>query len=64
LNLVAGVAMNTKINNKMDMRIYTGSGHWSVISYVQCELVSTLLISMSSIEELITGEGLQAREYL
>jgi hypothetical protein len=56
--------MNTKINNKMDMRIYTGSGHWSVISYVQCELVSTLLISMSSIEELITGEGLQAREYL
>jgi hypothetical protein len=27
MNLVAGVAMNTKINNKMDMRIYTGSGH-------------------------------------
>jgi hypothetical protein len=37
LNLEAGVVMNTKINNKMDIRIYNGSGLWSVIPYVQRE---------------------------
>jgi hypothetical protein len=50
--------MDTKISNKIDMMIYTASSHWSVIPYVQFEWVSALLISVSSIEELITrGEG-------
>jgi hypothetical protein len=28
--------MNTKTNNRMDMRIYIGSGCQSVIPYIQC----------------------------
>jgi hypothetical protein len=36
------------MNIKMDKMIYTGSGHRSIILYLQCECVSTLLILVSS----------------
>jgi hypothetical protein len=49
------------MNTKMNMEIYTGSGHQSIILYVQCGWVSTLLILVSSIEELVMG-GLQVWE--
>jgi hypothetical protein len=42
-------------NTKMNTEIYTGLGHRSIISYVQCGWISTLLILVSSIEEFVTG---------
>jgi hypothetical protein len=41
----------------MNTKIHTGSGHQSVIPYVQYVPVSALLILVNSIEELITGGG-------
>jgi hypothetical protein len=40
----------------MDMRIYTSSGHRSIILYVQCGSVFPLLNFEGSSMELITGE--------
>jgi hypothetical protein len=40
----------------MNTKIYTDSSHRSVIPYVQCGWVPALLILVSSIEELLTGD--------
>jgi hypothetical protein len=51
LDLEAGGAMNTKMN----MRIYIGFDHRSIISYVQGGDMFPLLILENSSEELVMG---------
>jgi hypothetical protein len=40
----------------MNTKIYTALGHWSAIPYIHCVCMFPLLILVSSIEELITGD--------
>jgi hypothetical protein len=44
------------MNTNMNMKIYTGLGHQSVICYAQCENMFPLLILEGSTEEHIMGE--------
>jgi hypothetical protein len=44
------------MNTKMNTKIYTDLGCWSIKPYVQCGWVYALLILVSSIEEFVMGE--------
>jgi hypothetical protein len=50
-------ALNLEEGEVMNMKIYIGSGHQSIISYVQYESTFPLLIFEGSGTELITGEN-------
>jgi hypothetical protein len=52
LDLEPGGVMNIKIN----VKFYTGLGHWNVIPYVQCWCMCPLFTLVRLIEEFVIGE--------